>query len=165
MPGDATDAYAADKLDPALIDGSGDPKRTKSQVHHSVELPPMYDGAAVAQTEWLDHDLEKPSDEDLTTLRRVSEKIPFKAYTVATVELMERLSFYGTTQVSLNRSCHLQSSFQSVRQKRRASAKTWLCGDKMLPTPPTKSQTTTTGSIRAPHIGVFTSFEVYCDVR
>ncbi|KAK7542729.1 peptide transporter PTR2-A [Phyllosticta citribraziliensis] len=102
MPGDATDAYAADKLDPALIDGSGDPKRSLSQVHHSVELPPMYDGEAVVQTEWLDHDMEKPTDEDLATLRRVSEKIPFKAYTVATVELIERLSYYGTTQVFTN---------------------------------------------------------------
>ena len=44
-------------------------------------------------------DLEVPNDEELHTLRRVSDKIPFKAYTIAFVELVERMSFYGTTQV------------------------------------------------------------------
>jgi proton-dependent oligopeptide transporter, POT family len=44
-------------------------------------------------------DLEVPNDEELRTLRRVSDKIPFKAYTIAFVELVERMSFYGTTQV------------------------------------------------------------------
>jgi hypothetical protein len=44
-------------------------------------------------------DLEVPNDEELLTLRRVSDKIPFKAYTIAFVELVERMSFYGTTQV------------------------------------------------------------------
>ncbi|KAH9833080.1 POT family-domain-containing protein [Rhodofomes roseus] len=101
MPGDATDAYAADKLDPALIDGSGDPKRLS--VHaHTTELPPLYNGEPVAQSEYFDHDLPIPTQEDLATLRRVSEKIPFKAYTIAFVELVERLSYYGTTQVFVN---------------------------------------------------------------
>jgi hypothetical protein len=44
-------------------------------------------------------DPEIPNDEELHTLRRVSDKIPFKAYTIAFVELVERMSFYGTTQV------------------------------------------------------------------
>lgn len=99
MPGDITDAYAADKLDPALIDGSGDPKRSLSVHAHKTELPPLYDGKAVHQSEYLDHDLPIPSAEELVSLRRVSEKIPFKAYTIAFVELVERLSYYGTTQV------------------------------------------------------------------
>jgi hypothetical protein len=44
-------------------------------------------------------DPDVPNDEELHTLRRVSDKIPFKAYTIAFVELVERMSYYGTTQV------------------------------------------------------------------
>jgi hypothetical protein len=47
----------------------------------------------------LGHENE-PTAEELKTLRRVPDKIPWKVYTIAFVELSERLSFYGTTQVS-----------------------------------------------------------------
>jgi proton-dependent oligopeptide transporter, POT family len=91
--------YAGDKHDPALIIGSGDPEfKEKSQ--HVTEIPPMYDGAAVEQAEYMDHE-NVPTEEELHTLRRVPDHIPWKVYTIATVELLERLSFYGTTQVSL----------------------------------------------------------------
>jgi proton-dependent oligopeptide transporter, POT family len=50
----------------------------------------------------LDEGEELPSEEDLRTLRRVSDKIPYKAYTVAFVELAERMSYYGTTAVFTN---------------------------------------------------------------
>lgn len=40
-----------------------------------------------------------PTEEELATLRRVPDHIPIKAYTIAFVELVERLSYYGTTQV------------------------------------------------------------------
>jgi proton-dependent oligopeptide transporter, POT family len=39
----------------------------------------------------------EPSEEDLRSLRRVSGKIPWIAYTIAFVELCERFSYYGTT--------------------------------------------------------------------
>jgi proton-dependent oligopeptide transporter, POT family len=39
------------------------------------------------------------SEEDLLTLRRVSGKIPWSAFTIAFVELCERFSYYGTTVV------------------------------------------------------------------
>jgi proton-dependent oligopeptide transporter, POT family len=39
------------------------------------------------------------TEEDLRTLRRVSGKIPWQAYTIAFVELCERFSYYGTTVV------------------------------------------------------------------
>ena len=100
MPGDAKDTYAADKVDPALVDGSKDEHNVHVDDH---ELPPKYNGEAVPHSEYFDHDLPIPTEEDLATLRRVSEKIPFKAYTIAFVELVERLSFYGTTQVGLTR--------------------------------------------------------------
>jgi POT family proton-dependent oligopeptide transporter len=45
---------------------------------------------------------EHPSEEDMLTLRRVSDKIPFKAFTIAFVELTERMSYYGTIQVFTN---------------------------------------------------------------
>jgi POT family proton-dependent oligopeptide transporter len=43
-----------------------------------------------------------PTEEELHTLRRVSDNIPLKAYTIAFVELCERLSYYGTVQVFVN---------------------------------------------------------------
>ena len=45
--------------------------------------------------------LEYPTEEELLTLRRVSDKIPWPAYTVAFVELCERFSYYGTTAVCM----------------------------------------------------------------
>ncbi|KAF9629906.1 putative oligopeptide transporter protein [Lasiodiplodia theobromae] len=79
MPGDITDNNVVDKVDPSLVDGQ-----------------------AVPQSEFFDHDLPIPTEEELRTLHRVSEKIPFKAFTIAFVELVERLSYYGTTQVFVN---------------------------------------------------------------
>lgn len=45
---------------------------------------------------------EKPTEEEMATLRRVSGKIPWAAYTIAFVELCERFSYYGTTAVFVN---------------------------------------------------------------
>ncbi|OJD34688.1 oligopeptide transporter [Diplodia corticola] len=47
-------------------------------------------------------DDEKPTEEDLRTLFRVSGKIPWTTYTIAFVELCERFSYYGTTIVYVN---------------------------------------------------------------
>lgn len=44
-------------------------------------------------------DMVYANDEDMKTLRRVSGKLPWTAYTVAFVELCERFSYYGTTAV------------------------------------------------------------------
>lgn len=40
-----------------------------------------------------------PTEEELRTLRRVADKIPWKVYAIAFVELCERFSYYGTTVV------------------------------------------------------------------
>lgn len=49
-----------------------------------------------------DQDTEDgPTDEELRTLRRIKDHIPWKAYTVAFVELCERFSYYGTTVVCM----------------------------------------------------------------
>lgn len=127
MPGDITDVYAGDKLDPALIDGSGDPKRESSARAHDVELPPVYNGTTVHQSEWLDHDLPLPNEEELRTLRRVSEKIPIKAYTIAFVELVERLSYYGTTQVCEQRLTAFHQLTQPGLCQLHSAAQPWHC--------------------------------------
>ncbi|TVY80528.1 putative peptide transporter ptr2 [Lachnellula suecica] len=49
-----------------------------------------------------DGDFIHPTDEERNTLRRVSGKIPWAAYTIAFVELCERFSYYGTTAVFVN---------------------------------------------------------------
>lgn len=43
-----------------------------------------------------------PTEEELHTLRRVPEKIPWNIYTIAFIELCERFSYYGTTAVFTN---------------------------------------------------------------
>ncbi|KAF2109721.1 POT family-domain-containing protein [Lophiotrema nucula] len=53
------------------------------------------------QDDYIDDDTF-PTEEELTTLRRVPAKIPLKVYTIAFVELCERLSYYGTTAVYSN---------------------------------------------------------------
>jgi POT family proton-dependent oligopeptide transporter len=51
------------------------------------------DGVAAEE----DHnDEDSPTDEELKTLPRVADKIPWRVYTVAFVELCERFSYYGT---------------------------------------------------------------------
>lgn len=47
-------------------------------------------------------EFEIPTEHELATLRRVSGKIPWAAYTVAFVEFCERFSYYGTTAVFVN---------------------------------------------------------------
>ncbi|KAJ9239149.1 hypothetical protein DTO169E5_4439 [Paecilomyces variotii] len=43
-----------------------------------------------------------PTEEEKQTLRRVADRVPWTAYTVAFVELCERFSYYGTTAVFVN---------------------------------------------------------------
>jgi POT family proton-dependent oligopeptide transporter len=45
------------------------------------------------------NEYERPTEEELATLRRVSGQIPWTAYAVAFIELCERFSYYGTTAV------------------------------------------------------------------
>lgn len=51
----------------------------------------------------LDADLPTPTTEELATLRRVSNNIPAKLFTIAFIELCERFSYYGSTVVC---KCH-----------------------------------------------------------
>jgi POT family proton-dependent oligopeptide transporter len=49
-----------------------------------------------ATEEYNNDDDDSPTDEELKTLSRVADKIPWRVYTVAFVELCERFSYYGT---------------------------------------------------------------------
>lgn len=47
-------------------------------------------------------DGREPTEEELHTLRRVPDKIPWNIFTIAFIELCERFSYYGTTAVFTN---------------------------------------------------------------
>ncbi|KAL3419872.1 POT family protein [Phlyctema vagabunda] len=63
-------------------------------------LPLMHKTDTSSSTEIVGY--ERPTEQELATLRRVSGKIPWTAYTVAFIELCERFSYYGTTAVFVN---------------------------------------------------------------
>lgn len=52
---------------------------------------------------------EEPTEEEMVTLRRISDTIPWATLTIAFVELCERFSYYGTTAV-----CTFSSFFSPV---------------------------------------------------
>jgi hypothetical protein len=43
---------------------------------------------------------ESPTEDELKSLRWVSDRLPLKAFAIAIVELIERLSYYGAVAVS-----------------------------------------------------------------
>jgi POT family proton-dependent oligopeptide transporter len=108
MPGDITDAAAGAKHDPALA-LSSDELHVGPATNHEIAPPPVFEGKATVQHEFYTHDDltdeenqgEYPTEEELHTLRRVAGHIPWKAYTLAFVELCERFSYYGTTVVCM----------------------------------------------------------------
>ncbi|KAF2007540.1 PTR2-domain-containing protein, partial [Amniculicola lignicola CBS 123094] len=77
-----------------------DPDTTHTRAARSSPFPlkvPLYE-ATVNFTETL----VRPTDEELKTLRRVPDKIPWRLYTIGFLELVERMSYYGTAQVFVN---------------------------------------------------------------
>ncbi|KAI4937887.1 hypothetical protein J4E85_000324 [Alternaria conjuncta] len=103
MPvGDAGEVQAVG-LDPALIDASGDPTRKHPEMH--TTSAPAYlhsEGKATLQDSYLNEADDFPTEEELATLRRVPARIPWKIFTIAFVELVERMSYYGTVAVYSN---------------------------------------------------------------
>jgi proton-dependent oligopeptide transporter, POT family len=73
----------------------------KSRGSHVQELPPIYDGKGTPTDVRSEDSADSPTLEELRTLRRVTDHIPWKAYTVAFIELCERFSYYGTTVVCM----------------------------------------------------------------
>jgi POT family proton-dependent oligopeptide transporter len=74
--------------------------------------PPARGSIDVANKETLTHDVtsttddedwpDKPTEEELRTLRRVSGKIMWSMWTIAFVELCERFSYYGSSVLYTN---------------------------------------------------------------
>lgn len=58
-------------------------------------LPSVDDIATDVLSEPISDDGREPTEEEMATLRHVSEKIPFSCWLVAIVELAERFSYYG----------------------------------------------------------------------
>lgn len=81
-----------------------------SPVTHETTTPPVIERKAEEQNQFYalhdqsdsDNQGDFPTNEELQSLRRVAGRIPWKAYTLAFVELCERFSFYGTTVVFTN---------------------------------------------------------------
>ncbi|KAJ4318091.1 hypothetical protein N0V94_004616 [Neodidymelliopsis sp. IMI 364377] len=103
MPVGDNDAVLAVGMDPALLDASGDPQRKNPALHSDVPPPFLFsEGKATLQESYLSENDDLPTEEELLTLERVAAPIPWKIYTIAFVELVERMSYYGTTQVYSN---------------------------------------------------------------
>ncbi|KAF2257623.1 peptide transporter PTR2-A [Lojkania enalia] len=87
-------------MDPSLVDGSGDPDR-KHPDAHKTSLPTYMAEGKTMQDEYLDS-TALPTEEELHTLRRVGGHIPWKVFSIAFIELVERMSYYGTIAVFSN---------------------------------------------------------------
>ncbi|KAL4956726.1 POT family-domain-containing protein [Aspergillus filifer] len=70
----------------------------------SIEKQPLQQNSSAAASNSLSDSQgrEYPNPEELNTLRRVSGKVRWTAYTIAFVELCERFSYFGTTAVFTN---------------------------------------------------------------
>jgi len=87
-----------------LVPTPSPPVNEKSQhlrPHQGSGLVPVTSSTAPGLYDDSDSDSmgELPTDEELHTLRRVADKIPWHVYTLAFVELCERFSYYGATVV------------------------------------------------------------------
>lgn len=95
-------------LDPALVDRSGDPGRKNpifaGENNNTLPAYLTSEGKATLQETYLsDSDADDfPTAEELVSLRRVPAAIPWRIYTIAFVELVERMSYYGTLAVYSN---------------------------------------------------------------
>lgn len=99
MPTNIDDMVIGAKHDPALVSGP-DMNHRKGSVAHETELPAVYEGQKTLLSDIIGDDF--PTEEEMLTLPRISDPIPWKVYTVAFVELCERFSYYGTTVVYQN---------------------------------------------------------------
>ncbi|KAJ4249473.1 hypothetical protein NW762_012330 [Fusarium torreyae] len=68
----------------------------------SQTIPRPADAPVAASVGGVTPDGQFPTAEELATLRRVANKIPFKLFSIAFIELCERFSYYGCTVVFTN---------------------------------------------------------------
>ncbi len=67
----------------------------------SIDVEKIHALSNTAGSDELDYD-DTPTEDELQTLRRVSGKIPWVAFTIAFCELCERFSYYGSTILYTN---------------------------------------------------------------
>ncbi|KAL2875337.1 hypothetical protein SGCOL_009500 [Colletotrichum sp. CLE4] len=84
---------------------------SESQLREGSYDMKYYEDVSLDEKRGIQPRPDAPTDEDLQTLRRVSDHIPFKLFTIAFVELCERFSYYGSVIVV--------SRLDSVIQKKR----------------------------------------------
>jgi len=111
MPGNIDDAAAGIKHGSSVAIAP-DFKHDGAAADHKASPPLVVEGQpphARHFNEYDDSDIEQgeyPTEDELQTLRRVSDSIPWRVYTLAFVELVERFSYYGSTVV-----CRFQIKF------------------------------------------------------
>jgi len=97
MPGNIDDMFVGAKHDPALVDGQNEKRRDSV-----TELPAVIEGQKTLRNDIISGEGDFPTQEEIATLERIGDPVPWKAYTIAFVELCERFSYYGTTVVYTN---------------------------------------------------------------
>lgn len=97
MPGDIVDdAIGGAQLQAEIVDKE---KKENAQLAPIASAPSIHDD----EKKFLNVDLEDfPTEEEIRTLRRVSDYIPLKLFTIAFIEACERFSYYGTIIVYTN---------------------------------------------------------------
>ncbi|KAK1453740.1 POT family protein [Colletotrichum melonis] len=72
---------------------------SESQLREGSYDMKYYEDVSLDEKRGIQPRPDAPTDEELQTLRRVSDHIPFKLFTIAFVELCERFSYYGSVIV------------------------------------------------------------------
>ncbi|KAH8146369.1 uncharacterized protein LAJ45_09562 [Morchella importuna] len=86
-------------IDDAVIGAKHNPALAETiPEKHESEVPTYTKEAKITAEE----DDDYPTAEELDSLRRIPDKVPWKAFPIAFVELCERFSYYGTTVVFTN---------------------------------------------------------------
>lgn len=67
----------------------------------SIDVEKLHEFTDTHGSDDLDYD-DKPTEEEMQTLRRVSGQIPWAAFTIAFCELCERFSYYGSAILYTN---------------------------------------------------------------
>jgi len=70
--------------------------------HEAADVEKIHQSTSRVSTDVDSINGEFPTHEELHSLRRVADKIPWRVYTIAFVELVERFSYYGTTVVCMS---------------------------------------------------------------
>ena len=94
MPGDVSDAWAGVMHTEKGRSLPGDPTNEENRRASVQELPPVLDGKPTFNPDYIDED-DMPTLEEIATLPHVADKINWRIYSVAFVELCERFSYYG----------------------------------------------------------------------